>query len=161
MSKVNTKAIASVKELIHDKINKSCQVLNHDLNSVRLKATSDLFNETHRMISKKAVFDTAEVNITKDTFKLLVNDYLNKTDYRIDIKAFNKDSYKTLKEICANLNFTEFDATKKKDIDLNKIENKLGIWHELINYPIMTYKMVINTGYTYKPYIVINITLEN
>ena len=44
MSKVKTKAIASVKELIHDKINKSCQVLNHDLNSVRLKASSDLFN---------------------------------------------------------------------------------------------------------------------
>lgn len=152
---------ASVRELIHDKLNQWNRNLNHDLNSVRLNHSSNLFEDTKKLLSKKSIVDTAEITTTKVKFLDLLNSYLTQTDYRIDIKSFNDESYKQLKELCSNFEYTEYEANKKSEIKLDNNDIKLGLWKEFINYPFLSYKMVINTGYNYRPYIVINITLEN
>lgn len=154
---------ASVRELIHFRLNTWVRELPHELASSKLKMSSDLYNVINKLLSSNDKIRTAKATISYDKLIKFIQDILDKTDYRFDIKTFDSKKYDELKSILTELNiaYDEFDPNKRGDINLTNDGSRLGLWLEPLNYQFnFDYKIVINTGYADKPTILLNIVME-
>lgn len=158
--KVNNKA--SVRELIHFQLNNWTRSLSHDLASSKIKLSSDLFEVVNKMLSSNDKITTAEATITEEKLVAFIKSTISKSDYRFDIKTFDEEKYARIKALVESneLAYDEFDPIKRREIELDNKNTRLGLWLENIVYQLdFDYKVVVNTGYANKPTILLNIVI--
>ena len=114
------------------------------------------------MLSSNDKITTAEATITEEKLVAFIKSTISKSDYRFDIKTFDEEKYARIKALVESneLAYDEFDPIKRREIELDNKDTRLGLWLENIVYQLdFDYKVVINTGYANKPTILLNIVI--
>ena len=139
---------ASAKELIHDKLKMWNYNIIHDIDSQRFNK-DDAFNSVTQLLNSKDRTRAITCDLSVDQINTLIQDIYNKTDYRIDVKSYTEDDFNNIKEV-VNVPYEIYESNDAKTIEL---KGRVGLWKEYVHG--QGYIIVINTGYTTKPIIVI------
>ena len=152
---------ASTRDLIDNKISYWNRSLQHKLASEKIQHSTDHFESTKKLLKTKAIYVSADITVSKEEFTVLLKKYHEKTNYRIDVKAFSLFEYDMIKNLVVDteIPYTEFDSFDRSKINLNADPNRLGIWKEEMKVEVHFFKMIINTGLSSHPYLNINVHL--
>ena len=110
--------------------------------------SSDIYNYIKDLVDNNG--HNTSTSMSFDTMVQLISDFNSNTEYRIDIKVFDKYLNTQLQDKfnSFDIKYDNIDPNVKQLININSYTNKVGIWYDYKNTKKvdLSYRIVINIG---------------